>query len=147
MALARVNDQKPEFTHHAQHGLDRRDAGSRQGNVVAHLVHVAPLAAKIGLHIDHDERRIFGSKIAAVGPSVGDAFDCQGHALDLPPALKCAESLCESRGKKAAGLLATVSEFESLANNTACFPYARSRLSLTSAQSRTLCCPFQSSAS
>ena len=31
------------------------DRGTREGEVVAHLVHVAALAAEVDLHVDHEE--------------------------------------------------------------------------------------------
>src|SRR5690606_11274026 len=47
MALAGMNDKEPELPHDTQQALHGRNTGAGQLDIVAHEVHVAPVAAEI----------------------------------------------------------------------------------------------------
>jgi hypothetical protein len=71
--------------HHGEQPLDRfyRRAGQRE--VVSHLVDITADAAKVGLHVDDDQRGVLRAQIAIIGPRVGFGFDVAlGHG-SLPP--------------------------------------------------------------
>src|SRR6185369_13214456 len=75
VALARVDDVEAFASHFFQELFNRSNRRPRQGEVVAHLVHVAALAAEIDLHVDDDERRIRRPQVAIEGPRVGIGSD------------------------------------------------------------------------
>ena len=70
MALTRVHNVKTFRACLAKNTLNWRDWRARQRKVVAHLVDVATFTAEIGLHIDNQDDRVIGSKVAVVGPGV-----------------------------------------------------------------------------
>src|SRR5206468_223974 len=65
-----VDNVVAQLAHGGQHAADRLDRGAGQGDVVAHGIHVAALAAEVGLHVDDDERSVGRAQVAAVGPGV-----------------------------------------------------------------------------
>ena len=68
--LARVQDREAGRPHLVQHAADGIDARARQTDVVAEQVDVTALAAKIGLHVDDDQRGVVRAQLAVPGPGV-----------------------------------------------------------------------------
>src|SRR5579871_205154 len=73
--LARVDDRVAARAHAGQDASDRLDAGARQTDVVAEQIDVAALAAEVGLHVDHHQRRVLAPEIAVPGPGIWIAGD------------------------------------------------------------------------
>jgi hypothetical protein len=71
---------KASAPHRREQLLDRLDRRAGQRKVVAHLVDIAADAAKVGLHVDDDQRGILRAQVAIVGPRIGFGFDVAlGH--------------------------------------------------------------------
>src|SRR5690606_15910710 len=83
MALARVNNVKPELAEAREQRRNRCDHGARQRDVVAEQIDVPALAAKVRLHVDDDERGVRGRELTVVGPGVGGGSDVFGHVSPL----------------------------------------------------------------
>ena len=90
MAFAGVKDVEALGARGGERALDRLDRRAGQRQVVAHLVDITADAAKVGLHVDDDQRGVFRPQIAVIGPAIrigGDVafgrvalFMCQlGH--------------------------------------------------------------------
>ena len=71
--LARVNDVIALRSKRGERALDGLNGRAGQGDIVSHRIHVSSATAKIGLHVDDDERRVGGIKGAIIGPGVGIA--------------------------------------------------------------------------
>ena len=84
MALAGMDDVKALAAHHREQPLDRLDRGACQRQVVSHFIDIAADAAEVGLHVDDDQRGIFGAQVAVVGPRIGLGFYVAlGHGFSL----------------------------------------------------------------
>ena len=86
-----------------QHGGDRLDRCARQGQVVAHRIDVAALAAEVGLHVDDDQGRVGRPQVAVVGPGVGVRLDerlshCRGLLCQPRPTIHCSAPELNSAG-------------------------------------------------
>src|SRR5205085_11577509 len=83
VSLAGVDDVVLSRAHGGEHALDRlyRRAGERE--IVAHGIDIAALAAEIGLHVDDDERRVFGTQFAIIGPRIRIGGDETPFAVAL----------------------------------------------------------------
>ena len=79
MALARVHDVIAAGARGVEDTLDRRDRRAGQRQVVAHLVHVAALAAEVGLHVDDEHDGVLRTQVAVVRPGIGIGFDEPRH--------------------------------------------------------------------
>ena len=80
VSFAGVDDVKALRAHRREQLLDRLDRRAGQRKVIAHLVDIAADAAEVGLHVDDDQRGIFRTQIAIIGPRIGFGFDVAlGH--------------------------------------------------------------------
>src|SRR5690606_34418249 len=84
MALAGMNDKEPELPHDTQQALDGRNTGAGQLDIVAHEVHVAPVAAEICLHVDDNKRSVLSTQVTVVWPGIGNALNSQRHSASFP---------------------------------------------------------------
>jgi hypothetical protein len=96
MPFARVKDMKVVAAHRGEDRRDRSDRRAGQGEIIAHAIDVATDAAKISLHVDHDERGIRWPQIAVIRPRIriggNTSFSHRGHpllALSSIVGLKC----------------------------------------------------------
>lgn len=83
---------------------DRLDGRLRQRQVVSHLVHVAPRATEINLHVDDEQHRILCAEVAIVRPGVRiSRHECWVHApsTSMPAPEIASPNVCvERRGER-----------------------------------------------
>src|ERR1039458_8799353 len=81
-----MDDMIAFCAHRGEHRLDRYDRGAREREVISHLVDIAAVTAKIGLHVDDDEHRIGRTETPVEGPGIGIGGNMQlfSHKSWLP---------------------------------------------------------------
>ena len=100
MAFARMDDVIAAGAHGRHHGADRLDRRTCQRQIVAHRVDIAADAAKVGLHVDDDERRRCRSQTSVEWPRVGSRADREARVLHLRHRIHSAASRCASPNRR-----------------------------------------------
>src|SRR5208282_6530139 len=70
VALAGVEDMKAGAAHRRKNRRDRLDRRTGKAQIVSHAVDIAADPAEIGLHVDHDQRRVFRQEITIIRPRI-----------------------------------------------------------------------------
>ena len=83
MPLTGMHDVKSSRPSHCQHGPNWLNRGTSEGQVVAHLVHIATTAAEVDLHINYQQHRIFWTHIPIKGIRIG--VSCNKTSQVKPP--------------------------------------------------------------
>src|SRR5271155_6016204 len=81
MSLTGMDDAVTFRPHGVEHRSDWIDRRLCQRQVVAHLVDITALAAKIGLHVDDDQCGVFRREFAVKRPRVGVAGNSRHESL------------------------------------------------------------------
>src|ERR1700757_4891360 len=70
MTLPGMQDVKAKLPHGGQHPLDGLDGGAGQADVAALAVNESPSAAKVDLHVHHEECGVVSAQRPIVGPRI-----------------------------------------------------------------------------